>query len=137
MRAYTLIETLVVMAVIAVLVALALPAMAQARNAASDSGCRANLRSTAQAINVFRADNKGQLPSGWEDMDIGMPICPIHRQPGSYTLSSFGLIIGQPRLNWSAVVDTVPAGKVIVAVDSEARHPWRNAGWLDGRAGKL
>lgn len=64
LRAFTLVELLVVLAVIGILVALALPAIQAARESARKTHCRNNLRQLAVALQVYH-DTHGSLPSGY------------------------------------------------------------------------
>jgi prepilin-type N-terminal cleavage/methylation domain-containing protein len=57
-RAFTLIELLVVISVIALLVAILLPALAKARLAAQDAQCLSNVRQLTAASLNYTADNK-------------------------------------------------------------------------------
>jgi prepilin-type N-terminal cleavage/methylation domain-containing protein/prepilin-type processing-associated H-X9-DG protein len=63
--AFTLIELLVVIGIIAVLIAIILPALSQARAAANSTTCLANLRQIGQAIQMYCIANKGVLPYGY------------------------------------------------------------------------
>ena len=58
-RAFTLIELLVVLGVIAVLLAILLPALNAGRSAANDLRCRAQLRTVTQAFIQFATDSSG------------------------------------------------------------------------------
>jgi prepilin-type processing-associated H-X9-DG protein len=60
------VELLVVVAIIAVLIAILLPALAKARLAAIQVSCASNLRQTATILYQYANDNKGFLPNtGW------------------------------------------------------------------------
>src|SRR5689334_4870266 len=61
-RAFTLVELLVVVGIIAVLLAILLPALAGAREAANRAKCLSNLRSMTQAAYMHAAEHKGYMP---------------------------------------------------------------------------
>jgi prepilin-type N-terminal cleavage/methylation domain-containing protein len=60
---FTLIELLVAVAVMAVLVSILLPAMAQARESARRSVCAGNLHQLGISTNLYAEDHSGWLPS--------------------------------------------------------------------------
>ena len=60
--AFTLVELLVVIGIIAVVIALLLPALAAARRQGQLVQCQSNLRQLAVGIFAFAADNKGRFP---------------------------------------------------------------------------
>lgn len=62
-RAFTLIETLVAIAIIAVLVAILLPTLAGARESARAARCLANLRQLVAISQAYADDHKGLSPA--------------------------------------------------------------------------
>ena len=61
---FTLVELLIVISIIALLAALLLPALSQAREHAYFAVCKNNLRQIGIACTIYAADNRGDLPEG-------------------------------------------------------------------------
>jgi prepilin-type N-terminal cleavage/methylation domain-containing protein len=64
---FTLIEVLVVVAIIALLVAILLPSLARARDQAQTTTCKSNLRQLFYGWTMYAQDNKGQYPGSSHD----------------------------------------------------------------------
>ncbi len=61
-RAFTLIEILIVIAIIAVLAALLFPVFARAKDAAKKNSCLSNIRQVGMATNLYLVDYDGMYP---------------------------------------------------------------------------
>ncbi len=62
LRAFTLVELLVVIGIVAALIALLLPALNRAREAAKQTACLSNLRQIGFAMQMYAGEQKGFLP---------------------------------------------------------------------------
>src|SRR5262245_38244444 len=72
---FTLIESLVVVAIIAVMVALLVPAVQAGREAASRAHCQNNLHQLAVAVHNFQSD-RGTMPCYFGTMPAGSNTSP-------------------------------------------------------------
>src|SRR5688500_16879949 len=61
-HAFTLVELLVVIGIVAVLISMLLLTLLRARESAKPTKCLSNLRSLSQSTLMFAGDNKGKMP---------------------------------------------------------------------------
>jgi prepilin-type N-terminal cleavage/methylation domain-containing protein len=100
-RGFTLIEMLVVIAIISVLIALLLPAIQAAREAARRTACSSNLRQIGMAIQNFES-GKGHFPparygaGGWSILAL---ITPYLEQDALYEKMDFSQPYGAISIN--------------------------------------
>ena len=66
-HAFTLVELLVVIGIIALLISILMPALRKAREQAAGLACSSNQRQLMQAFLMFAADHKGRLPGNFTD----------------------------------------------------------------------
>ncbi|MBM3462750.1 MAG: prepilin-type N-terminal cleavage/methylation domain-containing protein [Armatimonadetes bacterium] len=79
-KGFTLIELMVVIAIIAILSSILLPNFVKARSQGRLAGCKTNLRNLASAIESYSADNANRYPSSLNVLTPGhisiIPTCP-------------------------------------------------------------
>ncbi|MCS7033889.1 MAG: prepilin-type N-terminal cleavage/methylation domain-containing protein [Phycisphaerae bacterium] len=97
-RAFTLVELLVVIGIIAILIAILLPAMQRARQQSNSTVCKSNLRTLGQMLRIYESENKGFIfPVA------GRVPAPTLTNPNGYRYLTLGTNV-PPHLRWPAVV---------------------------------
>lgn len=74
-KAFTLIELMVVIAIIAIVVTMLLPVLSKSKERAKRAVCRSNLRQMIVAVQLYGSDHREQLPEG--KCDTGVSYTPV------------------------------------------------------------
>jgi prepilin-type N-terminal cleavage/methylation domain-containing protein len=91
-RGFTLVELLVVVAIIALLVSLLLPALAGVRAAAKRATCGSNLRQLGVAIYAYAAEERGFIPRGPD------PLAPFDLSSNQMATNQLWIGVGTPEM---------------------------------------
>lgn len=108
-RAFTLIEMMVVIAIVAILVALLVPALGKSMSRARSSQCMSNLRQIGVAIRLYATDHSGRYPVGFAHEDSG-------KAAGDYTDWTYELneYLGGPKMTNDAWPNMLHRSSVII-----------------------
>lgn len=121
---FTLIEMLVVVAVLGILAALLFPAIGSARGRAQTSGCASNLRQIGVAANAYAMDNGGRLPPYSIDPDYAKTV--LNGNVAQYWSDKMflGNYLGNQR-SYGLLDTNRPTGALICPADTQQRAPHR------------
>jgi prepilin-type N-terminal cleavage/methylation domain-containing protein/prepilin-type processing-associated H-X9-DG protein len=91
-RAFTLVEILVVLGILALLSAILLPAFATVRGRARQSSCLSNLKQIGVSVGMYMQDYDGRYPRAVDPMDHAYPMVWSDYPQFSQDIASFPLV---------------------------------------------
>jgi prepilin-type N-terminal cleavage/methylation domain-containing protein/prepilin-type processing-associated H-X9-DG protein len=97
-RAFTLVELLVVIGIIAALIGILLPVLSGVQSRGRDIKCQSNLRQIVQLFITYAAENKGSLPYAWYPLN-------------NWDINNPGPVQGDDFISWASIVSKMSRGK--------------------------
>lgn len=108
-KGFTLVEIMIVVAIIALLAAIAIPNLLRAKMAANDSAAQGNLRTLSTASETYATSNSGQYPTAMTDLTGATPPY-LSRSLCSTTLSGFSYACTWAAASYSFVATPLSTG---------------------------
>jgi len=121
--AFTLVELLVVIGIIAALIAILLPTLARAREAANRAACLSNLRQIYYALNLYSGSNNGEVPIGYRTVSKQYNSMCFSTTAGGYWVL-FGLMTQANQLQSPPRVLYCPAENNAKFMFNTPDNPW-------------
>jgi prepilin-type N-terminal cleavage/methylation domain-containing protein/prepilin-type processing-associated H-X9-DG protein len=121
-KAFTLVELLVVIGIIALLISVLLPTLAKARESAQRAACLSNLRQVSQMFLIYAAANKDQVALGVRSNVYQDNYTIRYTQPGQYL--SWGPYFKAGFLKQPQYIYCPSSGQDIFHEFNGASNPW-------------
>lgn len=134
-RAFTLLELLAVITIIALLLGVLLPGLGQSKRSAADGHCLDSLHQIAVEVAMYHLAHD-RWPISETDLDDPTLVWRCQRAPDRYEVGEGHTLINDGTLTLGSRGDFAPWNKIAVAGDCTPWFGYRNMGYLDGHAGR-
>jgi prepilin-type N-terminal cleavage/methylation domain-containing protein len=143
-KAFTLIELLVVISIIALLIAILLPALTAARDSAKKIQCLMNQKQLVTAVVAFTTDNDGVPPPGSDDNDGDGPGTSQSANMKGVIYNTANGWANDPRFGYYRRFGPVftegysESPEILYCPTQAQNHPWMKPGgqWTTGDGGQ-
>jgi len=131
--AFTLVELLVVIGIIAILISILLPALNNARNKANAIKCASNMRQIYIFCSMFAGENKGRLPAPALVDDLaGMPDVDTTRAFAQVGAGQYGVADLKVGVLWRFIPGEAARGELLYCPGDNGEAPVIGSNRQDG-----
>ena len=139
-KAFTLVELLVVIGIIAILMSFLLPMLGRSRASAVSLHCMSNLRQIGQAAVIYAGENKGAFPQSFPESSILVAAAPprtIFTSDAQYRFSMeqaammSRILKGSTRIWYCPGQKTTPPPGHLPIAEDDFYPPDHNQPWID------
>ncbi len=109
-RAFTLVEIMIVVAIIALLAALVIPSLLRAKIAANDASAKTDLRTLSTASETYANANNGDYPTDIADLTGATPPYVVNLNPCNTQKSGYNFVCTMDSVGYTFIASPISVG---------------------------